>query len=238
MSPNNPLTDSTLMHRQGPHSNLHPSLPTTCFNDTITTPLATWIYLFLLLVTFIPFALLAHFRSRSSVPKSAFFSPDSQEAPLPSSTPRWAVITLRVLYAFFILAAIAMVSLEIARMNVAQLGLGLLPFEYPGIVIAAAVHLGLVLARNKRRDGRGKGGRATLMVERLGWGLNTLYWVMTAVVWAIKIATYSLEGLHSRDGMSPEDAYLVVDEVTDLGVMVFLAVVLIIFEALGMAGIA
>lgn len=131
-----------------------------------------------------------------------------------------------------------MVSLEIARLEVAELGIGLLPFAYPGIVIAAGVHLGLVLARKKRRDGRGKGGSARLMVERLGWTFNVLYWVMTAVVWALKIATFVVEGVHSRDGISPGDAYGIEDEVTDLGVMVFLAVVLVVFEALGLGGIA
>jgi hypothetical protein len=121
-----------------------------------------------------------------------------------------------VLYYFFVLALIAMISLEIARLVDAQLGIGLLPFAYVGILLAAGLHL--VMSRQKTYG------------LRLVKGFNAVYWLLLAVVFAIKVATEVKEGLHSRDNELPQDHYKVVDEVTDVAVMIFLAAVLVLLE--------
>ncbi|KAI5359424.1 hypothetical protein Slin15195_G070510 [Septoria linicola] len=197
----------------GPHSNLHPSLPTTCFIDVIVTPLATWLYLAALL-----FVLPVLFLRRNRFSTTPYASDPDHEKARPARRNVWRIV-LRVLYYFFAVALIAMISLEIARLVDAELGIGLLPFMYPGIILAAALHA-LVC-----RQGSSKAGSRTLAKS-----INALYWVLLAVVFAIKVATYVKEGVHSRDGIEPIDRYKVVDEVTDVGVMIFLAVVLVVLE--------
>jgi hypothetical protein len=121
-----------------------------------------------------------------------------------------------VLYYFFLVALIAMISLEIARLVDAQLGIGLLPFTYVGILLAAGLHLVM--------------SRQTTSELRLVKCFNAVYWLLLAVVFAIKVATEVKEGLHSRDNVMPQDNYKVVDEVTDVAVMIFLAAVLVLLE--------
>lgn len=124
-----------------------------------------------------------------------------------------------MLYYFFVIALIAMISLEIARLIDAELGIGLIPFLYAGIVIAAGLHF--FVCRKSYGNKRG-----VTMVK----SVNVLYWLMLVVVFSLKVATYVKEGVHSRDNVEPVDRYKVVDEVTDVGVMIFLAVILAILE--------
>ncbi|SMY29973.1 unnamed protein product [Zymoseptoria tritici ST99CH_1A5] len=194
----------------GPHSRLHSSLPTTCFLDVIVIPLATWLYL----LACIPILTLL-FLGRKRYPTTTY---DTK----PTSPPRrriWRTV-LTVLYYFFALALIAMLSLEIARLVDAQLGIGLLPFTYAGILIAAGLHF---FASRQAKAGR-TGHRLAVRTT------NAVYWLLLAIVFAIKVATYVKEGVHSRDATKPESNYKVVDEVTDVGVMIFLAAVLVLLE--------
>jgi len=223
----------------GPHSSMHGQLPTTCFLDIIVVPLSVWIYLALLAFIALPLFLLSHFRSSSSVPKSAFFNPSSDGNDVTSrARPRWLLLTVRILYYFLVIAIIAMVSLEIARLETAELGIGLLPFQYVGVVIAAIVHSLLLVAAKRRKAGKSRSASSGVMVEKLVIMAGTLFWLMLTITWALKIATYAVEGIYSRDGMVPQDAYRVVDEVTDLGVMVLLGLLEVLFEGLALAGIA
>jgi hypothetical protein len=104
-----------------------------------------------------------------------------------------------------------MLSLEIARLVDAELGIGLLPFLYPAIILAGVLHF--VTSRRRSQ-------------VRVVKGVNVVFWLLLAGVFAIKVATYVKEGVHSRDGREPVERYKVVDEVTDVGVMIFLAAVL------------
>ena len=198
----------------GPHSSLHPSLPTTCFIDVIVEPLATWIYL-LLAIPLLVLSSIVVFDSTTSKP----VNPSDNNSPWPASPShkRWRVV-LWTVYAFFIVALLAMVSLEIARLVTAELGIGLLPFTYAGILLAVALHA-LNSVGNKSRT-----------FKYMAKGANLLYWMMLVVVFAIKVATYVKEGVDSRNNIYPVDQYKVSDEVIDVSTMIGVAVVLAIVE--------
>jgi hypothetical protein len=188
--------------------------------------LATWIYL-ASLALLLPYLYLSNRRNQQEYPHNATkldLNEPSHDKSGHVSQRRgrriWTII-LRVLYYFFIVAAIAMQSLEIARLVDAELGIGLLPFTYAGIVLAALLH-GIVLSR---RDATRT--RSVRLSTRL---VNAAFWLILAIVLSIKIATYCKEGVHSRDGRLPVDRYKVTDEVTDLGVLLFLVVVLAVLE--------
>jgi len=95
----------------------------TCSLDVILIPLPTWFLLF--------FIYLYLFQS----PRPGYRT---------ENLPKWISIG----YLFFLLAFIGMASLEIARLAVANLGVGMLPFTLVGLGIAFA----MVYLRNK--DGR------------------------------------------------------------------------------------
>lgn len=113
-----------------------------------------------------------------------------------------------------------MLSLEIARLVDAELGIGLLPFLYPAFILAGLFRA-VVDFHWIRTD-----KRFAVAVKVV----NLLFWIMLIAVFAIKVGAYSLEGLGDRDGREPVERYKVVDEVTDVAVMVGLAVVLAVME--------
>ena len=122
---------------------------------------------------------------------------------------------LLALYYLLILAQILMCVLEITRLSLAHLGIGLLPFAFVALLVAAAVRLSVGLK-----------GRI------LGWRVANLgLWIMLTVVHSVKIAEEAKE-LRGLGGQQRKGSkYMVVDEVTDVGVMVGVYTVLGILEA-------
>lgn len=108
-----------------------------------------------------------------------------------------------------------MLSLEIARLVDAELGIGLLPFLYPAFILAGLFRA-VVDFQWVRTD-----KRFAVAVKVA----NMLLWIMFSAVFAIKVGGYSIEGLNSRDDVLPVDRYKVVDEVTDVAVMVGCSIV-------------
>ena len=104
-----------------------------------------------------------------------------------------------------------MCILEIVRLSLAHLGIGLLPFTFVTLVTAAAVHFT-----------HGLGGRI------LGWRyLNLAVWIALAVTNGVKVAEEQKEGSGARKGSK----YPVADEMTDVSVMIGVYAVLAIIEA-------
>ena len=116
-----------------------------------------------------------------------------------------------VLYYLLVLAQTLMCILEIVRLSLAHLGIGLLPFTFVTLVTAAAV-----------RFTKGMGGRIP------GWKyLNLAVWIALAVTNGVKVAEEKKEGVNTRKGSK----YPVADEVTDVSVMIGVYAVLAILEA-------
>ena len=104
-----------------------------------------------------------------------------------------------------------MCILEIVRLSLAHLGVGLLPFTFVTLVTAAAVHFT-----------NGLGGRI------FSWRyLNLAVWIALAVTNGVKIAEERKEGSRARKGSK----YPVADEMTDVAVMIGVYAVLAILEA-------
>lgn len=134
--------------------------------------------------------------------------PGSSYRNAPTKRRRFCTTVLEVLYWLFLVGMIAMVSLEIARLSAAHLGLGLLPFTYVGLILVGATRL----------------TRKTLITKMV----NVLFWVMLGVSNIIKISAEVDEGIGSRKGT----AYPMVDEITDVAVMIVLCGLLAILESI------
>lgn len=118
--------------------------------------------------------------------------------------------TLSILYYLLLLAQTLMCILEIVRLSLAHLGIGLLPFTFVTLITAAAVHF---------TDG--------LRGRILGWRyLNLAVWVALAVTNGVKVAEETKEGTGARKGSK----YPVADEMTDVSVMIGVYAVLAILE--------
>lgn len=103
-----------------------------------------------------------------------------------------------------------MCILEIVRLSLAHLGIGLLPFTFITLIAAAAV-----------RFTNGLGGRI------LGWKyLNLAVWIALAITNGVKVAEGTKEGTGARRGSK----YPVSDETTDVSVMIGVYIVLAISE--------
>lgn len=103
-----------------------------------------------------------------------------------------------------------MCILEIVRLALAHLGVGLIPFTFIALLLAAAV-----------RFTRGLGGRT------LGWiYLQLALWIALAVTNGIKVAGENKEGTGARKGTK----YPVADQITDVSVMIGVYAVLGILE--------
>lgn len=115
-----------------------------------------------------------------------------------------------VLYHLLLLAQLLMCILEIVRLSLAHLGIGLLPFTFVTLVVAAAV-----------RFTDGLGGRM------VGWRyLNVGVWIALAVADGVKVAEEVKEGVGMRKGSK----YPVSDEITDVSVMIGVYAVLTVLE--------
>jgi hypothetical protein len=220
--PHVPLPSLTAI--QGPLSHLYSHILTSCFLDTILVPLCTWLYLLALII---PFPIFLFTRRPDCkiyiVPRE---SPKATEAgadtdpntelstakPLPRRRSPCHMV-LQVLYYLLILAQILMCILEITRLSLASLGIGLLPFTIVGILIAGLVHLFSTRFRDK---------------SSRGWTkvLNTAYWTALVVVEVLKIVEETKEGVGTRKGTK----YPMSDEVIDVGVMVGVYVALAVLE--------
>ena len=105
-----------------------------------------------------------------------------------------------------------MCSLEIARLIKADLGIGLLPFTFVSLLVAAIL-------------------RVTSWPEKKitywSW-VNVGLWVALAATNSVKLAEQVKEGLHTRKGSQYPES----DEFIDVTVMVALYVVLALLDAL------
>ena len=117
---------------------------------------------------------------------------------------------LSILYYLLLLAQILMCILEIVRLSITHLGIGLLPFTFVALIAAAAV-----------RFTKGLRGRI------YGWRfLNLALWIALAVTDGVKVAEERKEGTSARKGSK----YPVEDEITDVSVMIGVYAVLAILE--------
>lgn len=107
---------------------------------------------------------------------------------------------------------LAMESLEIARLVVAKLGIGLLPFVWVGVLVACAMH--------------------AFLKTRSAMGASVVFWIALAAVMAIKLSTLiKEEGQSERTGVA--NNYPLGDQVTDVGTMIGVEVVLAVLEIIG-----
>ena len=183
---------------QGPYSSIHPSLPTTCFLDVVVVPLATWIYL----VAIPPLLFM--------LGRPQFPNPMPTHNGAPRKSKRVGPALLLAVYSFLLVAMVAMVSLELARLASATLGIGLLPFVYIGIIAAGILHI--------------------VWKDTGSLILNAAFWILLGVANAIKVATEVKEGINERKG----SMYPMVDEITDVAVMVGLCTLLFGLELFGL----
>ena len=183
----------------GPSSSLYPNLPTSCFTDVILVPLASWIYFALLALAFL---------ARRPV-RATFASEDAEPGTKRAghSRTRARAVARSVAYYFVLLASVAMLSIEVARLSTAGAGVGLLPFLYVAFVAAATVRTAC------RAD---VGLRAA----------SAAFWVVFVVMSAVKLATV---GKEANNSTYPRD-----HEMTDIGVEIGLAVILALLDGFRM----
>lgn len=185
----------------GPLSHLYSHILTSCFLDTVLVPLCTWLYLSALVVL----AVTGTKFSTRAVQQSFFrTSKNTQDVELETGgqTRRHTKIHLvfAILYYLLLLAQTLMCILEIVRLSLAHLDVGLLPFTFVTLITAAVV-----------RFTKGLGGRL------FGWRYaNLAVWVALAVTNGVKVAQETKEGSGARKGSK----YPVADEITDVSVMI------------------
>ena len=121
-------------------------------------------------------------------------------------------LVVSILYYLLLLAQTLMCVLEIVRLSLAHLGIGLLPFTFISIIAAGVLRL------TRGLQGRVRGWR---------WA-NLVLWIALAITNGIKIAEEVKEGTDQRKGTK----YPVVDELTDVSVMIGVYVVLGTLEVL------
>lgn len=196
----------------GPRSHLYAHSLTSCFLDTILVPLCTWLYLAALIVLTATGTRLSSPQAANTIQARESKPTHETEAKELAQTKRRTKIykALAILYYLFLLAQILMCILEIVRLSLTHLGVGLLPFTFVALIAAAAV-----------RFTKGLGGRV------LGWTyLNLALWIALAVTNGVKIAEETKEGTGARKGSK----YPVSDEITDVSVMIGVYAVLVVLE--------
>ena len=114
---------------------------------------------------------------------------------------------------------LAIVSLEIARDSVAQLGIGLLPFSYVGILVALLIHIFTRSTMQTRT-------RAAHLLR----SCNSLFWIMLLVGQAIKAASAKIEENMGYLRSSQQAKYPVDDTFVDNLTMACVDLVLAILE--------
>ncbi|KAL9030591.1 MAG: hypothetical protein Q9196_001297 [Gyalolechia fulgens] len=205
-----------LLNLAGPDSHLYGHITTSCFLDTILVPLCTWLYLVALVVlTIIGTKLSLHQSARDRRFPDGKITQEkgANETATGDSTHHQHTRTskaLSVLYYLLILANILMCILEIVRLSLTHLGIGLLPFTLFVLIIAGVVHYT-----------KGLGGRT------YAWRyLNLAIWIALVVTNGVKIAEETKEGTGARKGSK----YPVADEITDVAVMIGVYAVLAVLE--------
>ena len=152
-----------------------------------------------------------YFKSRFRVSKTAQdveLNDTETEGPSRWHTKFYRVLS--ILYYLLLLAQTLMCILEIVRLSLAKLGIGLLPFTFVTLITAAVV-----------RFTKGLGGR--IAGSRY---VNVAVWIALAVTNGVKVAEETKEGLGGRKGSK----YPVSDEVTDVSVMIGVYAVLALLE--------
>ena len=197
--------------RKGPLSHLYSHILTSCFLDTILVPLCTWLYLLLVVVL----AVLGARRS-PGVHRAHKTSEDVEVDGFANGGYKRshgiAHKAFSILYYLLLLAQVLMCVLEITRLSLAHLGIGLLPFTFVSLILAFALHFT-----------RGFRGRV------LGWKwANLAVFVALAVTNGVKIAEEVKEGTGQRKGSKYPES----DEIIDVSVMVGVYVALAILETM------
>ncbi|KAK4694107.1 hypothetical protein P7C71_g3417, partial [Lecanoromycetidae sp. Uapishka_2] len=192
----------------GPQSHLYSHILTSCFLDTILVPLCTWVYLLVLVV------LLVVGTRRASGSNGFRTSKASEGAEIDGLSTRRnkTHLTLSILYFLLLLAQILMCILEITRLSLAHLGIGLLPFTFITLILAGAL-----------RFTNGVRGRV------YGWRwANLAVFVALIVTNGVKIAEETKEGTGQRKGSKYPES----DEIIDVSVMIGVYAVLGLLEVL------
>jgi hypothetical protein len=180
--------------RLGPTSQLYSNVTTSCFNDVILVPLSAWIYFLLLAALFLT-------RRRSH--GLGYTKGDNGRH-------RRCGICKDILYALALFCAFVMTVLEVARLILADLGVGLLPFVWPAFIIAGIL-----------RFSHGLRGKFPTY-----WIAGVVLWLLLIVTNAVKMAEMVKEGAGTRKGTK----YPMSDEITDVGVYMGVYLVLMFAE--------
>lgn len=186
---------------KGPLSQLHSHILTSCFIDTILIPLCTWLYLSFLLKICIAAMFKSPTWTRSSL------GDDISKPPKRHGKVHRAS---KVLYGLLILAQALMCTLEIVRLSLALIGIGLLPFTYIGLLVAFALRF----SRRLRRP-----------IQNWRWA-SLFLWVSLAVANGVKLTGELKEGTKEREGTK----YPMIDQITDIAVIIGIFVVLAVLE--------
>ena len=196
-----------LIYTQGPLSHLYGHILTSCFLDTILVPLCTWLYL----LWVVSLALLGSSRRSAFVLRAHKTSGDVEVGDRgPKRSRRIAHKALSVLYYLLLLAQVLMCVLEITRLSLAHLGIGLLPFTFVSLILAFALHL--------THGFRGK-------VHGWEWA-NVAVFIALAITNGVKIAEEVKEGIDQRKGTKYPES----DEIIDVAVMVGVYAALAVLE--------
>ena len=180
---------------QGPRSHLYSHILTSCFLDTILVPLCTWLYILALVV-------LCIIGTRRQTKSHGFGTNRANGEKRDGLYPRRnrAYLGLSILYFLLLIAQILMCILEITRLSLAHLGIGLLPFTFVSLIVAGG-----------SRFTRGVGGRI------YGWRWANLgVFIALAVANGVKIAEEVKEGTGQRKGSKYPES----DEIIDVSVMI------------------
>ncbi len=119
-------------------------------------------------------------------------------------------LVLKVLYYLLLLAQCLMSILEITRLSLANLGIGLLPFTLVTLILAGLLRVSSGIME---------------MVD--GWlGANCAVWIALAVCNGVKVAEEVKEGINTRKGTKYPES----DEVIDVSVMIGVYFALAILE--------
>ncbi|CBQ70232.1 conserved hypothetical protein [Sporisorium reilianum SRZ2] len=201
-------------NRYGFASTSFRGITTTCFNDVVLEPLATWVLLLVLL----PLLALAVKRKRSSTNAASRLIHYRSNAYRNESKLSGRHAGLRtgldVLYMLLVVAALLMNILQIVRLALAHRGVGLLPFNIAGILI--------VLVLMHVRTPAASAVSLTIL----------LFWTMLLAFTSVALAGMGkLNGIEDRKGTE----YLLSDEMIDVGVQVGLYAVFWIVEAARLA---
>ncbi|MCJ1244876.1 hypothetical protein MMC30_002077 [Trapelia coarctata] len=207
---------SKISESDGPLSTLYPHILTSCFLDVILVPLCSWLYLILvltLLFTHRPTTSHSHGRAYK---EDAALDGTVPYNPAPPRKRSKVQLALTILYTLLLIAQLLMCILEITRLALANLGIGLLPFTLVAILVAGSLHLASFISTSRR--GRSPGVRGSRLGGRRGWTrfANIFLWVSLIIVNVVKIVEETKEGVDTRVGTK----YPMSDEVIDVGVMV------------------